>query len=251
MLYILYGFFGWMIGAFVNYLSDVLPTRRKLVKPFCAYCNQEYNIWNYLVYPRQCPNCNRKRPLRIWVIEILYIGISLWLYNTPNVIFGYWGSLILLAYFGVVVIIDIEHRLILHPVSLAGVAIGAILGTIMHGISFTVLGGVAGFLIMLALYYLGGIFANFIAKLRGEELNEVALGFGDVNLAGVIGLLLGWPGILGGLFLAILIGGFVSLAVMVVLLLLKCYRVFTAYPYGPYLVISAIFLLYFKGIFIF
>jgi len=239
-----------MIGAFVNYLSDVLPAQRKLTKPFCTYCNQEYSLWNYLIYPRRCSNCNRKRPLRVWVIEIIYLGISLWLYHTPNVLFGYWGSLVLLAYFGVVVIIDMEHRLILHPVSLTGVAIGAILGTILHGISNTVLGGAAGFLIMLALYFLGGIFAKFIAKLRGEELNEVALGFGDVNLAGIIGLLLGWPGILGGLFLAILIGGFVSLAVMVVLVIKKRYQLFTALPYGPYLVVSAIFLLYFRGIFL-
>jgi len=31
------------------------------------------------------------------------------------------------------------------------------------------------------------------------ETDEVALGFGDVNLAGIMGLLLGWPGITAGL----------------------------------------------------
>ena len=36
---------------------------------------------------------------------------------------------------------------------------------------------------------------------------DVALGFGDVHLSGILGLLLGWPGITGGLFVAIILGG--------------------------------------------
>ena len=75
----------------------------------------------------------------------------------------------------------------------------------------------------------------------------MALGFGDVNLAGVLGLLLGWPGIVLGLLLAILIGGVVSLVYLVVMAVLRRYHTFMAIPYGPFLIISAILLLYFQA----
>ena len=110
-----------------------------------------------------------------------------------------------------VVVIDLEHRLILHPVSIAGAVLAAIFGVWKHGWVETLIGGAAGFGMMWLLYLFGELFAKWMARRRGGLANEVALGFGDVNLAGVLGLLLGWPGIVLGLFLTILLGGVVSL----------------------------------------
>jgi leader peptidase (prepilin peptidase)/N-methyltransferase len=157
---------------------------------------------------------------------------------------GVIGSLAWLFYFGVVVVIDLEYRLILHPVSLVGALLGLVFGILNHGVLNTILGGMAGFGIMLAFYFLGVLFIRFISKTRGDDIDEVALGFGDVNLAGVIGLLLGWPGIVGGIFLAIIIGGVVSGIVVVMGMIQKKYQAFQALPYGPFLVISAAALLY-------
>jgi prepilin signal peptidase PulO-like enzyme (type II secretory pathway) len=70
------------------------------------------------------------------------------------------------------------------------------------------------------------------------------LGFGDVNLLAVLGLLLGWPAILLALWIAIFSAGMVSLMVMVVLLLSKQYRSNIAIPYAPFLVFGAFTLLY-------
>ena len=249
MANLLYGFLGWVAGALVNYLADVLPYRRKIVRPFCVQCGHEIGVINYFLFPRRCPSCGHKRSAMGWFIEAGFIVISLWLFHTPDVIFGYWGSMLLFTYFGVIVVIDIRHRLILHPVSLVGVALGSFLGASRHGVAMTLVGGIAGFLIMLGLYYLGELFAKSIAKRRGLDSDEVALGFGDVNLAGVIGLILGWPGVIGGLLLAILFGGFVSLFAMLVLIASRKYRMFTALPYGPFLVAAVIVLLYFKDLF--
>lgn len=83
-----------------------------------------------------------------------------------------------------------------------------------------------------------------LSKSRGEEIEEIALGFGDVNLAGVIGLLLGWPGIIAGIILAILIGGVVSGGYLVLQVLRKKYQAYQALPYGPFLVLSAVVLLF-------
>ncbi|MBC8497079.1 MAG: prepilin peptidase, partial [Chloroflexi bacterium] len=136
--------------------------------------------------------------------------------------------------------------LILHPVSWAGALLGLGVGIWMHGLAPTLIGGAAGFGLMLALHSFGNLFARGMARLRGEPIDEVALGFGDVNLSGVLGLLLGWPGIVGGLLLAILLGGVVSLFYLLIMLIRRRYQVFTAIPYGPFLVASAILLLYFQ-----
>ncbi len=157
---------------------------------------------------------------------------------------GNAGSLIWLIYFALIVVIDLEHRLILHPISLVGGALGLFFGIRAHGLVETLVGGVAGFGIMLVFYFLGDLFIRYLSKRRGEEIPEVALGFGDVNLSGVIGTILGWPGIVGGIFLAVLLGGVVSGAFLLIQLVRKEYQAYQALPYGPFLVISVYILLY-------
>ena len=156
---------------------------------------------------------------------------------------GFWGGILWMVFFELVVVIDLEHRLILHPISLVGAGLGFVFGSINHGVLNTLIGGAAGFGTMLILYFLGSLFIKFLSKTRGEEIDEVALGFGDVNLAGVIGLLLGWPGVVGGLFLAIILGGIVSGIFLVIQFIRKRYKALQALPYGPFLVLSTIILL--------
>jgi hypothetical protein len=54
----------------------------------------------------------------------------------------------------------------------------------------------------------------------------------------------GWPAILVCLFFAVLAGGLVSLVIILGMLATKRYKAFTAIPYAPFLIISAIFILY-------
>ena len=181
-------------------------------------------------------------------MEIGFIGASIWLWNAPSDM-GYFLGLVLLAYLGLVTVIDLEHRLILHPVSLAGVVLGFGIGTWLHGLKATLVGGTAGFFAMLALYYFGILFVRLSARLRGQFLDETeGIGFGDVNLSGIVGLLLGWPGILAGMLLAILIGGAISLLYLLLMVTFRRYRSSLALPYAPFLTISAMILLYFKDL---
>ena len=237
--------FGWLAGAIVNYLSDILPVRRMLGVPLCLNCGDKLAIINYLFWPRRCHHCGTSRLPRTLLVEFLFVILSVYLWFFPPESLGYPLGMILLIYFGVVTVIDIEHRLILHPVSIVGAVFGFALGVHLHGIRETLLGGIAGFGIMLGLYYLGFIFVRFMSRKRGLEITEVALGFGDVNLSGVIGLILGWPGIIAGLIFAILIGGFISLFYLLIKVLRKQYRSDLALPYGPFLVASVVLLLYF------
>jgi leader peptidase (prepilin peptidase)/N-methyltransferase len=170
------------------------------------------------------------------------VAVSLYTWITPNRI-GYWLGLLLFTYFGLVVVIDLEHRLILHNTSIVGALIGFGIGVQLHGVRAALLGGLAGYGIMLVLYLLGDVFVKYMSRRRGEAIDEVALGFGDVNLAGIVGLLLGWPGIILGLLFTILAGGVASLIVIAVMLIRRKYHAFSAIPYGPFLILSIILLL--------
>jgi leader peptidase (prepilin peptidase)/N-methyltransferase len=190
------------------------------------------------------------RPWRVWVVEAVFIAISLWLWTNPPDNIGYILGMLLMIYFGVVMVIDLEHRLILHPVSWVGAALSLGVGWHIHGLVPTLVGGAAGYGLMLGMYYFGILFTRFLGRKKGVQFAAEGLGFGDVNLSGVLGLLLGWPGILAGLFFAILLGGFVSLVYLIYMVLSRRYRMFMAIPYGPFLVLSAVFLIFFRDILI-
>jgi prepilin signal peptidase PulO-like enzyme (type II secretory pathway) len=146
--------------------------------------------------------------------------------------------MVLVLYLALVTVIDIEHRLIMHVTSLAGVVIGLGIGVHLHGLPLTLLGGAVGYIVMLSLYLLGTLYVRYMSRHRGAPISEEALGYGDVNLSAIAGLLLGWPGIAVGLLVTILAGGVVSLAVVLLMLLRHKYRPFMAIPYGPFLVLS-------------
>ncbi len=152
--------------------------------------------------------------------------------------------MIVFLYLAVVFIIDVEHRAILHEVSLVGVLIAIPFGLWLNGWQKTLLGLLVGLGVMLALYYFGILFNKWMSKRRGQEIDEVALGFGDVILSAVLGIMLGWPRIFVCLFTAIVLGGLLSGLYILVMLLRKRYQAFTAIPYAPFLVIAAVILIY-------
>ena len=241
---------GWISGVFINYVSDVLPYKRRMVSPFCTNCEKPQPIFNYLIWPRKCPYCDHRRNVRSWIVEVLTIIFALWLWTQPSLILGFWLSILVMIYFGVVVIIDLEHHLIMHPVSLVGSILGLFTGIQLHGILDTLLGGLAGFGAMLGLYILGALFARFIVRRNQEGFNDEALGFGDVILGGILGLFLGWPAIIGGLFLSILLAGVISLIYLLLNLLARRYRAFSFIPYGPFMIAGAVALIFFNSYFV-
>ncbi len=239
---------GWLFGALVNYLADVLPLRRKLTRPFCIACDSTQGWLSYLLWPRRCPACQTRRSTRVWAVELFFVVASVLVSYYPPIKLGYWLGMVVLAYFGVVVLIDLEYRLIMHPVSLFGVALGLVVGYLRVGWLYTLLGGVVGFGLMWLLYQLGALLMRLISRRRGQPVSDVALGFGDVNLSGVLGLMLGWPLILLGLVMAVLVGGLVSLLYIVYSLVTHKYRAFMAVPYGPFLILGAFILVFLQNL---
>jgi leader peptidase (prepilin peptidase)/N-methyltransferase len=242
---------GWLSGWLVNYLVDVLPADRKLSQPTCQICQKTFNWPDYLLF-RRCPNCGKRRNRRNLVLQAMMMLATALLWKFPNPSLPFSLSFILLIYLAVVLVIDLEHRLILHPVSAVGVLLGLGIGiflrgsqSLAYGITSTLLGGATGFGIMLVFYLMGDFFVKRMSKKGSLPADEVALGFGDVTLSGILGLLLGWRAIFACLFFAILAGGLISLVIILKMLIAKKYKAFTAIPYAPFLIISAIYFLFF------
>jgi leader peptidase (prepilin peptidase)/N-methyltransferase len=115
----------------------------------------------------------------------------------------------------------------------------------------SLLGGLFGFGVMFLLYQFGTLVARFRARkmqAAGQaDDDEEALGGGDVYLAGVLGLMLGWPFIWDAILLGVLLGGLISFLFIVALLIRRRYSsdaLMTFIPYGPYFIIGAFYLLF-------
>ena len=76
-----------------------------------------------------------------------------------------------------------------------------------------------------------GFFAGLILLTRGK-----GMGWGDVKLAVVMGLLLGWPRILVALFVSFLTGA----ALGIILIVLGKKRFGQVMPFGPFLIVGTI-----------
>ena len=240
---------GWLSGWAVNYLADTLPRTRRLSAPACAHCDHRYPWLVYLLF-RACPNCGERRGIRPWLVQAAMLALSFYTWLKPHRM-GYALGMLLLTYFVVVVVIDLEHRLILHPTSIVGALLALGIGIWLQGIVPTVKGGLGGFGIMLVLYYLGVLFSKYRARrmrAAGQETDaEEALGGGDVILAGILGFVLGWPIIWFGLLLGILLGGVVGVLLLATMLVRGHYgrqALMVFMPYGPYFILSAFFILF-------
>ncbi len=241
---------GWLAGWLVNYLSDVLPATRRFSRPRCPLCGAPFSWTSYLFF-RPCANDHRRK-MRLWVVQFIITALSVYIWINPPSRLGYFPGLILLIYFGMVFVIDLEHRLILHPTSIFGAVLGLFVGIAMHKVIPTLLGGLGGFLIMLVFYYLGVLFTRIRARrlktLGQEPDDEEALGSGDVILVTILGLMTGWPLIWLCLLYGILLGGLVSLLIVIWLVASGRYKtsaLMTFIPYGPYFIITAGLIIYF------
>jgi leader peptidase (prepilin peptidase)/N-methyltransferase len=228
-------------------LADRLPRRKAPGWPRCPRCGHRRPVQHWLALLAvplggwTCPQCGAARGFRPILVEAVAAAATLLIFEFSPHGFAFAKGLAVASFFLLVVVTDIEHRLILHAVTIPAAVVFLIFGSLTpgRGLLTTVFGGLAGFWSVYLLYLLGGVFAFVIAKLRKEELDEIAFGFGDVTLSGVIGLIIGWPGVILSLLLGVLLAGAFSLIYILTMLALRRYNPFQPIPYGPFLALGA------------
>ncbi len=156
-----------------------------------------------------------------------------------------------MAIFMLINVIDIEHKLILFIVIIPASAL-AIFDAYITPTNHTphlrdaLLGGGLGFIVFFIMYNGGYIFTYVLGKVRGQTINEVAFGYGDVMMAMLSGFILGWQALIFAMFITVFLGAFGALIYLIVSNFGgNRYDAFTAIPYGPYIVAGTILVLLF------
>lgn len=244
--------YGIIVGAVANALADELPYRRNPILP--RYPDGEARrgllmsgLFAFMMGKRASSQ-GHKLDWRHPLTEVLAVALTLWTLNAATI---YEMSLIqtvfwviYVAFFTLVVVIDIEHHLILFVVIVPFVGV-ALTDALLTGrqpdtLIEAAIGGAVGYGIFFVLFNGGAFFAYIMGKMRGQDIREVAFGYGDVMLAGVAGLILGWKAFLFALVATILLGAAGALILIVYQKVFRGgYSAFAAMPYGPYIVAGA------------
>ena len=223
---------GLLVGGLVNQLGSDLPARRSLTPPSCPYCGRRRPWWQwlgllgYLIGRAGCPSCGAPIGLRHPLVEI---GLAvtygyLWIVLDPSVKLALY--LLYSAIFALVLITDLERRLILNVVMYPACLLALVASFFAPGMTWwsALAGGAIGFACFLG------------AALVGNALfGGGALGGGDVKLAAFVGLITGFPLIIEALVLTIVIGAAISL----ILILTRVRGLRDYIPYGPFLIVGA------------
>lgn len=223
---------GLLVGGLVNQLGSDLPARRSLTRPHCPYCGRNRPWWQWLALPAHlvgragCPSCGAPIGMRHPLVEIgLAVAYGyLWIVLGPSTKLALY--ILYSTIFALILITDIERRLILNVVMYPAIALALIANFLTRELVWwsPLAGGAIGFAFF------------FGAALVGNALfGSGALGGGDVKLAAFVGLITGFPLVIEALVLTILIGAIVSL----ILLITRVRSLRAPIPYGPFLIAGA------------
>ncbi|TFC37586.1 prepilin peptidase [Cryobacterium sp. TMT2-14] len=249
------GVFGALIGSFLNVVILRVPAGRSIVSPpsTCGSCVARIRPWDnvpvlsWLLLRGRCRDCAARISVRYPLVEMgtaVFFGLVAW-WVLLVVLTGSTAAfettalsataLTLLAFLYLAAVsvalamIDIDTHTLPNRIVVPAYSVGAVLLTaaaLLAGkperLLPALIGGVAlfGLYLFMALFYPGG------------------MGLGDVKLAGVLGMFLGWVGwapLVVGAFGAFFLGGLFSL----VLILTRRANRKSGIPFGPWMLAGA------------
>lgn len=248
------GVFGSLIGSFLNVVIFRIPAGRSIVSPpsACGNCAAPIRPWDnipvlsWLLLRGRCRDCAALISPRYPLVELgtaLFFGVvAWWVVSTGSIDEGSSAgkatvatalTLVAFLYLAsvsvVLALIDIDthtlpNQIVLPAYAVAGVLLSAsaLLAEEPGRLVTALIGAIAlfGLYLLMALLYPGG------------------MGLGDVKLAGLLGLFLGWLGwgpLAVGAFSAFLLGGLFSL----VLVITRKANRKSGIPFGPWMLAGA------------
>jgi len=229
------GVLGATVGSFLNVVAYRLPRHQSLVSPGsrCPGCGTAIKVYDnvpvlgWLLLRGRCRSCRTGISPRYPVIEALTAALAVTVVLTRHSAAQIALGLVLVVVLVPVALIDLEHRIIPNritlPAAIAAVVIGALLD--LRGVPEQLIAGAGagGFLLFFALAYPRG------------------MGMGDVKLAVVLGLFLGWS-VAVAILASVLAGTVVGSLVMARLGVERGRK--TAVPFGPFLALGGVIALF-------
>ncbi len=236
--------FGLFIGSFLLVLADRLPRSENVLvgRSYCESCKKSLSwyellpVLSYVVQKGKCRNCHVTLspwyPVAELTTALLFVLVGMLYPLTAPLLTLY--VLIITCVLLVIFIADWKYGIIPFPM----VAIGVFTTTL-----FTLWIRPELFISYLFTAIVSGLFFFAIFYLTQGK----GMGFGDVVYAFFMGLFLGFPGIIIGLYIAFLTGAGVSL--ILIILKKKKLRGDTI-AFGPFLVAGTLIAFLFENYFI-
>lgn len=228
LLFFAYFVIGAVIGSFLNVCIYRLPEGRSIVTPpsACGSCGHRLGaldmipIFSYFLLRGRCRYCGKPYSCRYALIEfltgLLFLSCGFYYFPGINMVLAW----IFIACLIVETFVDVDHQIILDEVLLIMLPLGLIYAYFNFPSFLEALYGTL---------FAGGLMLIIFLLSRG------GMGAGDVKLAFVLGIWLGFKGAIVCVFLAFLLGGIIG----VILLATKLKTRKDPIPFGPFLCFSA------------
>jgi leader peptidase (prepilin peptidase)/N-methyltransferase len=236
------GLFGLIVGSFLNVVIYRVPRKESVVSPrsACPTCGvpiaprDNVPLFSWVLLRGRCRSCRSPISVRYPLIEAatgaLFAGMAARL--------GFSWSLpafmVLAAGLLALACIDLEHLIlpkkIVYPVLIAVGVLLLLAAAITHHWHDLLVAGISAI-------------AWFVLFFAMNAASPRLLGFGDVRLAPVLGLALGWFGwryVLLGFFAANLIGALIGIALIATKRMSRQQQI----PYGVFLALGTLLAIY-------
>ena len=237
--------FGLAIGSFLNCLIYRLEKEESILgRSYCPNCKHTlswkdlFPVLSYIFLSGKCRYCKDGISFKYPLIEVITGLIFLLIFSYQFSISNQFSivqflNILFLFYvvssFIVIFAYDLKHYIIPDKV-----LIPAIVVTFLYQLFFN-----SNFLFFSALLSAIGASLFFLFIFIISKGNWI--GFGDVKLAILLGLILGFPAILVGLFLAFFLGALVGL----VLIIFSKKGLKSQVPFAPFLILGTVLAMFF------
>jgi leader peptidase (prepilin peptidase)/N-methyltransferase len=237
---------GLVVGSFLNVVIHRVPRKESVVRPRsrCPGCETELAprdnipVVSWLLLRGRCRTCGEPISPRYPLVELataaLFVGAVIRFGDSDPALPAF---LVLFAALLAISAVDLEHYIvpnhIVYPalfITAPLLVVAAALDDDWSSLRDAALGGLLAW---------GLLFLIHLASPRG-------MGFGDVRLAGLIGVAVGWLS-LSRVLLALFLGFLTAATVGIVLMATKRRTRKDRVPFGPFLALGAILAVFFGG----
>ena len=247
---------GLIIGSFLNVVVYRLRlTETILGRSYCPHCKTKIKwydnipLLSFVMLKAKCRNCKGAISWRYPLIE-LFTGIIFALVGKYFLIlsnsFSYWQTGFLLLIFSLfLILLAYDWQFMEMPMIIFWLLLGAILVYLIFISLNQYLMGVSFYQISLVSGLIGGFIAWLFFFLLVFFSKEKWMGWGDVYVGFLAGLILGWQNIMFGLLLSFMIGSICA----IIIVILKKGTMKSQIPFIPFLVSGTILTIFISQIF--
>lgn len=234
MFFIFIFIFGLAVGSFLNVIICRLETKESIIKgrSHCPKCGAVLKwsdlipLLSFLIQKGRCRYCRENISWQYPLVELATGLVFLAVFNFQFPIINFqsivnFQILNLFYYFAItsfliiIFVYDLKHYLIPDKIVFPAILIALIFNWSN----------------ILSAILASGFFLSLVLISKGKWM-----GLGDVKLAGLMGLVLGWPNILLALFLAFMSGAIIGISLMMA----GKKSLKSQIPFGPFLAGSTI-----------